>query len=409
MGSPALHVLPPKFDPSDPAFRENPYPTYARLRAAGRLCRGGPGQWVVTRYRDVAALLGDPRLRNDFPAEYHRLAAGSGPASEFLERIMLHQDGPTHLRWRRMLMPYFEAAALRSLRPRIETFVNDLLEPAAESGLLEVVEGLALPLPAMVIFEILGLPVDDRNEIHRKVLDLGRAFSLGVTPENRAVADEAVSWLRRYTLDVVRLRARNPGPDLISRIVTNEKAPGQNPEEIIDNIIFLFFAGFETTSSVIGTGCAALINHPDQFEKLHADHSLAPCAVEEFMRYDAPIQSRVRFVEQPIEIEGRTIKPGRLLLLLLGSANHDEAQFDRPEELDVTRDPNPHLSFGGGRHYCLGAGLARLEGAIVFEQLARRFRSLTPAGPLLRNLESPFRSYESIPLAVEPIHSRDDL
>jgi cytochrome P450 len=400
--SAALHELPPKFDASDPSVRENPYPTYARLRTAGRLCRGGPGQWVVTQYDDVAALLGDSRLQNKFPVDYHQLSAGTGPSSEFLERIMLHQDGPEHRRWRRMLMQYFDGAALRSLRARITELVDDLLAPASESGLLEAVEELALPLPAMVMFEILGVPLDHRKEIHFKVLEMGRAFSLTVTPENRAIANEAVTWLRRYTLEVLKLRQQKPGDDLISQMLTGDETPGRNIEEAVDNIVFLFFAGFETTSSVISTGCAALMNHAEQFRKLREDHSLVPRAVEEFMRYDAPIQSRLRYVQQPIEIDGRTIRPGRLLLLLLGSANHDEKQFHRPEELDVTRYPNPHLSFGGGHHYCLGAGLARLEAGIVFAQLVRRFRSLAPASPASRNLEGPFRSYDRIPMAVRP-------
>lgn len=406
----AAHVLSPKFDASDPSVQANPYPTYARLREAARLCRGGPGQWVVTRYADVAALLGDRRLRNYFPAEYHRLSAGDGPAREFLERIILHQDGTKHKSLRKVLGRHFDSAALRILRGRIIKLVNDLLTTASDSGLLEAVADLALPLPALVMFEIMGIPPDDREEIRPRVLNLGKAFASNVAHEDRAVADEAVVWLRRYTLELLEQRRRNLRDDLVSHmLVSGGETDGRSEEETVDNVVFLFFAGFETTSSVISTGCAALLDHPDQLERLRNDYSLVPRAVEEFMRYDAPIQSRLRFVQEPVEIAGRTIKPGRLLLLLLGSANHDERQFDRPEELDVTRSPNPHLSFGGGDHYCLGAGLARLECAVVFEQLARRFRNLEPAGASVRSVKGPFRSYERIPIAVRAAHLSNDL
>lgn len=394
-------MLAPKFDLSDPSIQADPYPTYARLREVARVCRGGPGVFVVTRYADVAALLDDPRLGNHFPEEYYRLSAGDGPARGFLEHIMLHQSGPKHMCLRNVVAQHFDADALHILRGRITKFVNELLGKASDSGFLEAVHDLALPLPAMVVFEIMGIPSYDREEIRPKILDLGKAFTTDAAHENRAVADQAVVWLRGYTSELLRHRRRNPGDDLVSHMMTSGEGTGDSSEEkTIDNIVFLLFAGFETTSSVISTGCAALLDHPHQLERLQNDYSLIPRAIEEFLRYDAPIQSRLRFVHQALEIDGRTIKPGRLVLLLLGSANHDERQFDRPEELDVTRNPNPHLSFGGGDHYCLGAGLARLECKIVFEQLLRRFRKLEPADTSVRGARGPFRSYERIPIRL---------
>lgn len=395
------HELPPKFDASDPTVQANPYPTYAQLREAGPVCRGGPGQWVVTRYADVAALLADPRLQNHFPAEYHRLSAGTGPAGEFVQRIVLYQDRPKHMRLRKMMALAFDPGTLRRLRAWISQLVERLLAPASDSGFLEAVNDVALPLPIMVVCEIMGIPPQDRAEIRPWAFDLGKAFAPGAKDENRAAADEAVLWLRRYVADLLGQRRRTPCDDLLSRMLAAEEGDdGVSHEEIVDNALFLFFAGFETTTSLISTGCAALLDHADQLARLRDDPALIPRAIEEFMRYDAPIQSRLRLVREPIHIGGRIIKPGRLLLLLLGSANHDERQFARPEELDVTRTPNPHVSFGGGDHYCLGAGLARLESAIVFEHLLRCFKHLEPAGEAIRSVESPLRTYERVPIAV---------
>jgi cytochrome P450 len=402
-------ALPPKFVASDPTVQANPYPTYARLRTSARVCRGGPGEWVVTRYADVAALLGDPRLRNHFPTEYHTLSAGNGPAGEFLQRIVLHQDQPKHKCLRQLLARGFDRDALGKLRGRIKGLVDDLLAPALDTGYLEAVHDLALPLPVIVVCEMMGIPPEDREEIRPKIFDLGKAFAPNVTDGNRNTVDGAVAWLRRYTSDLLQHRRRDPGDDLVSRVLAAEKCGDWSDEEIIDNLVFLFFAGFETTTSVISTGCAALLEHAEQLARLREAPSLIPRAVEEFMRYDAPIQSRLRFVQEAIEIGERMIKPGRLLLLLLGSANHDERQFVKPEELDVTRNPNPHLSFGGGDHYCLGAGLARMESAVVFERLLYHFQRLEPAGETVRNVGSPFRTYERVPLAVRATQRGNDL
>jgi cytochrome P450 len=393
-------ILPPKFDGSDPVVRANPYPTYARLRESARLCRGGPGQWVVTRYADVAALLGDRRLRNQFPAEYHRWAAGSGLAGEFLQRIVLHQDDEKHKSLRRLLARGFQPGALAGLLDHIGRLVDGLIAPALDSGFLDGACDLAFPLPMMVLCHILGVPSQDHAELRRRVSELGRAFASSVGDEDRAAADGAVAWLRTYAADLLKQRLRNPGNDLVSRMLAADWCQGRGEEEFVDNVVFLFFAGFETTSSLIATGCVALSGHAEQLARLRADPTLVPTAVEEFLRYDAPIQSRLRFVQEPVEIEGRVIKPGRLLLLLLGSANHDERQFSRPEELDVTRTPNPHLGFGGGDHYCLGAGLARLESTVVFERLLRHFSYLEPAGEPVRDASSPFRIYRRVPIAV---------
>jgi cytochrome P450 len=395
--------LPPRFDPFAPDVRDDPYPAYERLRQAGGPCRGGPGQWVVPGYDDVAALLADRRLGNEFPPEYHSMSVGDGPAGAFLRRILLHQDRPRHTRLRRLLARAFTPAAVARLRDHIDELVTGLLATARASGRLEVVNELAFPLPVMVICELIGVPAGDRDEVRPRAFDLGRAFATSVTADGRRAADEAVTWMRGYIGGVLARRAKAPGDDLLSLMLTAEDSGDRlTHEEIVDNAVFLFFAGFETTSSLLANGCAALLDHPSQLARLRAEPGLVPAAVEEFLRYDAPIQSRLRLVREPIELGQRTLRPGRMVLLLIGSANRDGHRFADPDRLDVSRDPNPHLSFGGGIHYCLGASLARLEARVAFGRLLGDFSGFEPDGRPARQPESAFRTYARVPVAVTP-------
>ncbi len=398
------YEFPPKFSPADPAVQNDPYPVYASLRESWPLCRGGLGEWVVTRYADVVAMLREPRLRNAFPPEYHRLSAGSGPAHELMQRIMLHQDDRRHSVLRNLFAPSFRPEGLSRLRARIRTFVDDLLTPILAAGRLDVVRDLAFPLPVLVILDIIGLDRADRHEIRSRVVDLGKAFTASVAPHDRAAANEAAAWLREYVRSALERRRQHPHDDLLSAAAATTMKE-IDEDELVDNIVFLLFAGFETTSSSIATAWAALLAHPDQLAILRRDPSLIPRAVEEFVRYDAPIQSRLRFVHEAVDVGGRTIKAGRMLLLLLGSANRDPRQFRRPDDLDVTRTPNVHVGFGAGDHYCLGAALARMEMAILLERMLTRIASMEPDGEPVRALNGPFRTLERLGMTLGPAHA----
>ncbi|MEU6720237.1 cytochrome P450 [Nonomuraea sp. NPDC046802] len=393
--------LPPRFDALSPEVVADPYPSYRELREAGPLCRMGPASFGVTRYRDVASLIRDPRLGSEFPDSYHRMSAGEGPAGEFFGQIVLYRDPPDHTRLRRLIGKAFSPSLVRAFRPRLERMVDDLLEEAAEGGGFDAVRDLAFPLPVMVVCALMGIPAADHDLIRPHALNLGRAFAAIVPESDRAAADEAVRWLRGYLGEVLATRRAEAGDDLLSRMLAAEDGGDTlSHEEIVDNAVFSFFAGFETTTNLIATGCAALLDHPDQLGLLRADPGLVPRAVEEFLRYDSPIQGVARMVREPLEVGGRTIRAGRVLILLLGSANRDQERFDDPDSLLVTRDPNPHVAFGGGTHLCLGAALARVEADVVFRSLLRRFRVLAPAAPPTRRTGT-FRAYESIPVAVE--------
>lgn len=376
---------------------EDPYPAYARLRAAGALSRAGPGQWAVSRYAEVASLLASPKLGQEFPDAYHELSLGRGAASHFFRRIVLYRDPPEHTRLRKLMAHAFAPAVLRARREEIRAMARSLLAPLRERGSFDAVADFARPLPVMVICALLGIPDVEVETVAPHAADLGRAFGVRVSDEDRAAADRAVEWLRAYVGALLDARRRAPGDDLLSQLAA---AGDLTHEEIVDNAVFLFFAGFETTAGLLGNGIAALLAHPAELARLRADRSLLPSAVDELLRFDAPIQGVARMVREPIEIEGRTIRAGRVLVLLLGSANRDERQFSDPDRLDLTRSPNAHVSFGGGPHGCLGAYLARLETSIALEVLLDTFGSIEPAGPPERERATRFHVWRSIPTSA---------
>jgi hypothetical protein len=385
---------PPRFDALDPAVLDDPYPTYAALRAAGPLCRLGPGSWGVTRHADVVALQHDPRLGSEFPPVYHRMSSGDGPAAAFFSRIMLYRDPPEHRRLRRLMGKAFSPAVVRGLRADIVELTDALLDPALDAGRMDVVADLAYPLPVLVVSRLMGIPAQARDDVRRHAINLGRAFSAVVPEPARAAADEAVGWLRGYLGELLAERRARPRDDLLSHLLAAEDDGWTlTHDEIVDNTVFAFFAGFETTVHLITTGFAALLRHPGELARLRAEPGLAPSAVEEFLRYDAPIQA-------PVELAGRTVRAGRVIVLLLGSANHDERVFAGPERLDIARAPNRHVTFGGGAHLCLGAFLARTEGAVVFDRLARRVAGMEAAGPAVRQRDTPFRAFATVPVTL---------
>lgn len=393
----------PRFNALDARVLHDPYPTYAQLRQAGPLCRFGPGSWGVTRHADVVALQRDPRLGSEFPETYHHMSTGDGPASAFFQRIMLYRDPPDHLRLRRLVGGAFTPAIVRSMRTHIEQLVEDLMAPALAAGECDIVSQLAYPLPVLVISKLMGIPVQARDDVRAHSMRLGRAFSAVVPEHARAGANESVQWLRAYIGSLLDERRREPGDDLLSQLLRAEQDGDRlTTQEIVDNTVFSFFAGFETTVHLITNGVAALLRYPDQWQRLREEPALVTSAVEEFLRYEAPIQGTARFVREPVQIHGQTIRAGRVLVLMLGSANHDEDVFFQPDQLDIARAPNPHVTFGGGAHLCLGAFLARTEAQVVFEWLLRRTRTLKPAGPPVREVDTPFRAYAHVPVAMQP-------
>jgi cytochrome P450 len=374
------------------------------MRAEGAVLRGEFGQWLVTRHAEISALLRDPRLASEFPRDFIRIALGCSPAAEFLDRIVLTRDPPTHTKLRRFMGQAFGTTAMRAMRGSVADLVDSTLDPLLERGHLDLVEDVALPVPVSVVCRLIGIPDADRPQVVPEVIALAKIFdAANLTESTRDRAVEALGWLRGYLAELLAGDGTGLGEHTLAAMYRRSPDHGGiRVEEFIDNLLFLFHAGFETTMGLIPSGCQALFAHPDQFDRLRRDPGLVPRAVDEFLRYDAPIQNTVRVAQAPIEIAGVKIRGGRSVMLLLGSGNRDERVFRDADRLDVTREPNPHLGFGGGLHHCLGMAVARLMGELVFDRLVRRCQVIEPAGPGVRRPHGSLRAFERLPIRVVP-------
>jgi len=387
-----------RLNPFDPGVLEDPYPTYRELRDAGPVCRVAPTGWGITRYSDVAALLRDPRVSHAFPKSDPRFSVADNSAAELARRIMLTKEATDHSRIRRLVQPAFSPARVRGLREEIGRQVDERLAEGVERGHLDLVGDLALPLAVSTVCALIGLPTDARDEIARRSADLSRAFTPFAMPEeSRGAADDALVWLRSIVTSLLAERRRSPRADLLTSMLGGTDGEALSLEEAVDNIVFICFTGYETTVNMIANGCAALLRFPDQMARLRAEPSLVANAVEEFLRFEAPSQFAAGITSEAVEVGDRTIKPGRVVFLLLGSANRDERRFDHPDRLDVGRSPIPHVSFGGGAHHCIGAALGRAEGAVVFDRLLRRTSRMEAAGPTVRAPNASMRAFAHIP------------
>ncbi|HYZ90879.1 MAG TPA: cytochrome P450 [Actinomycetota bacterium] len=382
-----------EFDAMALSAVDDPYPIYAELRAGGPLAKGTiAGSWAITTHAEVSAALRDQRLGHRFPREYIEFVTGMGASADLQQDFLLNHDPPDHTRLRALMSQAFKGLVVRKLRDHITELVDDLLDRAIELGTFDVIDELAYPLPVQVICHLLNIDDVDRDRVR------GHATALVSPDQNSQI--ESADWLRDYMGGVLREREPDPEGDLLQRMLAAEDGEDAfTHHEIVANAVLLFFAGFETTTNLIGNGCAALLGHPDQKERLWNDPDMAPLAVEEFLRYDPPVPFVNRITLEPIEIAGHTIKPQRWVVLLLASANRDEAVFDNPADLDISRKPNPHIGFGGGIHHCLGAMLARLEGEIAFKRLAERARTFEAAGAPQRRV-SGVRSLAKLPVAI---------
>jgi cytochrome P450 len=373
---------------------DDPYPLFREMRDAGPIVKAVmPLTFAVTRHADVSALLRDSRLGHEFPRQYMEFMLGDGPGTDFMQNILLNRDAPDHTRLRTLMAKAFRGLVVRKLHDHIGDLVNDLLDAALAKGSFDVVADLAFPLPVQVICELLGFPHVDREEV--------RKHAVRLVGQDIEAMHASTTWLREYVGAVLSERRPDPDGDLLERMLAAEEGTDAlSHEEIVDNALLVFFAGFETTSNLIATGCAALLEHPAERRKLWADPTLSSSAVEEFLRYDGPLTLVQRLTREPVEIGGRRVKEMRVILLLLGSANHDEDVFTEPERLDITRKPNPHVAFGGGIHHCMGAMLARLEGEVVFRRLAERTSSFEAAGRAERRYGTTVRSFAAVPVTA---------
>jgi cytochrome P450 len=355
--------------------RGDAHAMWARMRADDPVYEAvgpltGNHIWLITRYADCEFVIRHPAIGKEPGKAGLPVEAVGG--DELLTRSMISVDPPDHTRLRRLVNKAFTPRVVARLEPRIRDLVDGMLDAAAARGHLEVIADLAFPLPVTVIAELLGIPAGDRERF--------REWSRAVLAPaaDATAAQEAGLAFAGYINDLAVRRRADPGEDLLSRLLVAEDEGEQlDHTELLAMVMLLLIAGHETTVNLIGNGVLALLDHPPAWRELADDPSLAPAVVEEVLRYDGPVEvAPLRFAYEDVAVGGSTIPRGGLVAPVLLAANRDPARFDDPDTFDVHRNAR-HLAFGHGIHFCLGAPLARLEGAIVFEQLARRFPSMT--------------------------------
>ncbi|PNG98893.1 cytochrome P450 [Streptomyces malaysiensis] len=372
----------PVFDPWRPSFVADPYPAYAELREGGRAHWYEPSrQWLIPRHADVSALLRDRRLGRTYLHRFsHEEFGRTAPPPEhepfhtLNDHGMLDLEPPDHTRLRRLVSKAFTPRTVEALVPTIQRLAGELVDSFVASGGGDLIAAVAEPLPVAVIAEMLGIPPADRPALRPWSAEICGMYELSPSEETARRAVRASVEFSAYLRGLIDERRKSPGDDLISGLIAAyDEGDRLTEQEMISTCVLLLNAGHEATVNSTGNGWWALFRHPEQLAALRADpDALLPTAVDELLRFDTPLQLFERWVLEDIEVGGTVIPRGGEVALLFGSANRDPARFDRPDDLDLSRADNPHVSFGAGIHYCLGAPLARLELMASFGALLRK-------------------------------------
>lgn len=365
-------------------FKANPFPLLARLRESEPVFRTHlPDKtktpvWLLTRYADVFALLKDDRFvknrRSALTAEQVRRLPWVPPMFRPLERNMLDLDQPDHTRLRALVHKAFTPRLVEQMQERVQTLADELLERVAHRHEMDLINDYALPLPMTIITEILGVPTSDRHKFHK----WSKAVVSLSSPNATVRVIPSVWMFIRYLRRFFKVRRADPKGDLASALIRAEEAGDKlSEDELLAMVFLLLIAGHETTVNLIGSGAFALLEHPDQMERLRREPGIIKPVIEELLRYTSPVfMTTERYAREDVTIHDVTIPRGEMTLGVIGSANRDEKVFRNPDSLDITREPNKHLSFGQGIHFCLGAPLARLEAQIAINTLLRRMPDL---------------------------------
>jgi cytochrome P450 len=368
-------------DLAAPDILADPHPALAALRERGPVrrveMRVGLPVWAVTRYEDVLAGLSDPRLSSD---PHHATELADLVRGDFLSRSMLGVDPPEHTRLRRLVSKAFTARRVEALRPRIQEITDALLDRIAPHGRADLIAEFALPLPITVIGELLGVPQADRDRFRAWTDEmLERPFDRTELAEVTAARER----MHGYLAGLVAAKRDQSGDDLLTALIqATDEGEHLDEQELLAMTFLLLIAGYVTTVNLIGNGTLALLRFPGQLDRLLADPSLVPDAIEEFLRFDGPVNPGVtRYAAEDLDIGGTHIPRGDIVLLATAAADRDPARFPDPDRLDVGAPDRGHLAFGHGAHYCLGAPLARLEGQVAFSALLARLPDLALAVP----------------------------
>ncbi|MCY3860835.1 MAG: cytochrome P450 [bacterium] len=339
--------------------------------------------WFIHRYHDVLDALRDPRFSSErIGAAYDRLTeeqrAERQPTYDILMDWLVFRDPPDHTRLRRLVSRAFTPRAVEAWRDRITGVVDELIDGLSERDHFDLIEDFAYPIPAVVIAEMMGVPPDDRDRFKDWSDDVMiLVFGARGVGDRRARAQQGLVELAAYLGDLVAHYRQHPADNIISNLVeASEGDDSLEDPEIVANCVLFLFGGHETTTNLIGNGIRVLLNHPGQLQKLREDPSLIKPAIEEILRFDGPSKMEVRTLADEVEMGEKTLPAGDMVYLVQHAANRDPDAFDQPNRFDIARDPNNHIGFGFGLHFCLGASVARLEGTIALEALVRRLPNL---------------------------------
>ncbi len=400
------------FDPYSADFVDDPYPTYSWLRSESPVFR--EDAWGLTffaTHADVSAILRDRRfgrdVRHAVPAEeidrevYERIYPPQYPTWTAMTRdSFIDLEPPRHTRIRRLVQWAFSRRASEAYRDRLEETALRAMRSALADGGMEAISAYATPIPLTMIADLLGIPGADQPRLVEWSHAMVRPFDEACTPEEGLAAEEATKAFVEYVRSLLEERRAHPGEDLVSHLLEAEiDGDRLTEDELIATAILTLNAGHEATVQAIGNALLALARHPEQYRLLRSGP--VPTAVDELLRYDTPLQMFERWVLEDLDWNGVELRRGSKVGLLFGSANHDEAVFSEPEVLDLGRDPNPHVSFGGGIHYCVGAPLAKVELEVALEVFAREVGGFTVAATdLPRTPSLVFRGVTELPLEL---------
>jgi cytochrome P450 len=401
------------FDPTDPAFRVDPYPVYNALRDNAPVMKLSLGLLVLSRHKDCVSLLHNPNGSTDQrnSAMYQAYIEGGGE-DLFADRepSFLVLDPPDHTRLRGLVQHAFTPRRVREMAPRIQQIVDDLLDTALERGSFELIDEFAYLVPVKVICELLGIPPED-HEVFRensRILTRGLDPDFMVNAEDREKMMVASKVLDDYFEALIADRTANPGDDMLSALIQVEQEGEKlTHQELRTTLGLLLIAGHETTVNLIGNGILQLSRHPDEYRKLCADPTLAKGAVEETLRFDPPVQVTGRIAKIPLTFgedigAPQTLEKGEQALCLIGAVNRDPAEFgDNAQAFDISRKPGNHIAFGGGIHFCLGAPLARLEAQIAFDTFSRRIGGFRLAAEPAYREHFVLRGMSTCPVEIE--------
>jgi cytochrome P450 len=407
-GSPLIRlvrVTSAPLDLGDPDVVADPYPSFRRARAEAPVqWHEGLGLWLAFTHAEANAVLRDRRLG--------RIWRDKEPAERFASFNLIHRNAilemepPDHTRLRRLISTAFARGHVERLRPWVEELagrlVDGLVERSDGAQPVDLLSGMAEQLPVAVIAELLGVPEADRPLLRPWSNAIVKMYEYGRTTAVESAAEDAAAEFVAYLRELAAERRQNPGEDLLSHLVSVRDAEGDKltEDELVTTCILLLNAGHEATVNVSGNGTLALLQHPEQLRRLREDRSLLPTAIEELMRFDSPLQLFERTATEDVEIGGVTVERGRKIAALLGSANRDPAVFVEPDTLDVGRTENPHISFGAGVHFCIGAPLARVELQASFGALLDRTSSLELGAEPRRRPEFVIRGLADLPVVL---------